>query len=40
LYLMNSPLRRLVTVLKKPENDFVSVLSQIKDKKEQLAQSA
>jgi large subunit ribosomal protein L10 len=40
LYLMNSPLRRLVTVLKKPENDFVSVLSQIKDRKEQLAQSA
>ncbi len=40
LYLMNSPLSRLVTVLKKTENDFVNVLSQIKDKKEQLAQSA
>lgn len=40
LFLINSPLRRFVTVLKKPENDFVSVLNQIKDKKEQLAQSA
>jgi len=39
LYLINSPLRRLVTALKKPENDFVSILNQIKDKKEQLAQS-
>ncbi len=37
LYLVKSPISRLVTVLLKPERDFVTVLSQIKDKKEQLS---
>lgn len=37
LYLINSPIQRLVTVLSKPERDLVTVLNQIKDKKESLA---
>lgn len=37
LYLMNSPIQRLVTVLSKPQRDLVTVLNQIKDKKENLA---
>jgi large subunit ribosomal protein L10 len=36
LYFINSPLLRLVTVLSKPERDLVTVLGQVKDKKEQL----
>lgn len=34
LYLVNSPLSRLVTVLSKPQRDLVTVLSQIKDNKQ------
>jgi Ribosomal protein L10 len=37
LYLLNSPIQRLVTVLSKPERDLVTVLNQIKDKKESIA---
>ena len=37
LYLFNSPIQRLVTVLSKSERDLVTVLSQIKDKKESIA---
>ncbi|MGB9694429.1 MAG: 50S ribosomal protein L10 [Caldisericaceae bacterium] len=36
LYLINSPLSRLVTVLSKPERDLVTVLNQVKENKEQL----
>lgn len=39
LYLIKSPLSRLVTVLKKPEADFVGILNQIGSKKEQFAQN-
>jgi len=36
LYLLNSPIQRLVTVLSKPERDLVTVLNQIKEKRESL----
>ncbi len=37
VYLLNSPIQRLVTVLEKPIKDFVIVLDQIKDKAEKAA---
>lgn len=37
LYLINSPLSRLVTVLSKPERDLVNVLNKVKENKEQLS---
>ncbi len=40
VYLVQSPLSRLVTVLQKPERDLVIILSQIKDKKEEAEKAA
>jgi len=40
VYLVQSPLSRLVTVFQKPERDFVVVLGQIKDKKEEAEKAA
>jgi large subunit ribosomal protein L10 len=37
LYLVNSPISRLVTVLSKPQRDFVTVLNQIKENMQQGA---
>ncbi len=40
VYLVQSPLSRLVTVLQKPEREFVIILAQIKDKKEEAEKAA
>ncbi len=40
VYLLNSPIQRLVTVLEKPIKDFAVVLGQIKDKKEDAEKAA
>ena len=40
VYLIQSPLTRMVTVLQKPEKDLVIVLGQIKDKKEEAEKAA
>lgn len=40
VYLMQSPISRIVTVLQKPEKDLVIVLGQIKDKKEEAEKAA
>lgn len=40
VYLIQSPLSRLVTVLQKPERDLVIILKQIKDKKEEAEKAA
>ncbi len=40
LYLLESPIQRLVTVLQKPTKDFVVVLDQIRNKKEETEKVA
>ncbi|NIA10782.1 MAG: 50S ribosomal protein L10 [Nitrospiraceae bacterium] len=40
VYLLESPIQRLVTVLQKPTRDFVVVLDQVKNKKEEAGKAA